>query len=130
MIAIDTNVIVRLIALDDAAQLALAERLVQSGPIFISLLALVEAEWVLRSKHGFDRAHLSYALKSLFLAETVRVELEDYALWALDQFEKGADLADMLLLVSARDCDSFATFDRRLSREVGSESPVRVEILI
>lgn len=129
MIAIDTNVIVRLIALDDAKQLASAEQLVQSGPIFVPLLAIVEAEWVLRSRHRFDRARICYAFKSLFLAETVQVELESFAHWALDRFAEGADLADMLLLVAARDCESFATFDRGVSRAAGPNSPIRVETL-
>ncbi len=129
MIAIDTNIIVRLIALDDPVQLATAEKLVMSGPVFIPLLALVEAEWVLRSRHGFERAALAFALKSLLLTETVQVELESLAFWALDRFEEGADLADMLLLVAARDCDSLATFDRRLPRASGANAPVRVDIL-
>ncbi len=129
MIAIDTNVIVRLIALDDPVQVSAAEKLVRSGPVFISLLAIVEAEWVLRSRHGLERAALAYALKSLLQAETVEVELESFAFWALDRFKDGADLADMFLLVAARDCDSFATFDRRLPLEAGADTPVRVEVL-
>ncbi len=129
MIAIDTNVVVRLIAQDDPDQLAVAEHLIQSGRVFVPLLAIVEAEWVLRSRHGLARADVFSALRNLLLMETVEVELEDLALWALDQFQAGADLADMALLVAARDCDSFATFDRRLPREAGLASPVRVEVL-
>jgi len=46
MRAIDTNVLVRLIARDDAAQVARAEKAIEKGA-WVSLLVLVETVWVL-----------------------------------------------------------------------------------
>src|SRR5262249_23917630 len=46
--AVDTNVLVRLIALDDAKQLAAAERFVEAGA-WVSHLVLIETTWVLDS---------------------------------------------------------------------------------
>jgi predicted nucleic-acid-binding protein len=48
MRAIDTNVLVRLLARDDPRQLASAEAFVQAGA-WVSLLVLMEAVWVLDS---------------------------------------------------------------------------------
>ena len=51
MRAIDTNVLVRLIARDDPKQVIAAEKFVEKGA-WVSHLALVEATWVLAA---YDR---------------------------------------------------------------------------
>jgi predicted nucleic-acid-binding protein len=129
VVAVDTNVIVRLIAMDDADQLRRAERTVAERGIFVSQIALLESAWVLGSIHGFDRRWVAQSMLALLKTENVQAELEDWAFWALEQAEQGADLADMLLLVAARDQEAFATFDKRLARKAGAGSPVRVETL-
>ena len=59
-IAIDTNVLVHLLVRDDEAQYAAAQRLVDQAaaaeePVLILLGALLEADWVLRSRYRLDR---------------------------------------------------------------------------
>ena len=48
MIAVDTNVLIRLVVADHAAQAARAAAVFRSGPVFIAKSVLLEAEWVLR----------------------------------------------------------------------------------
>lgn len=54
MPALDTNVLVRYIVQDDAAQLAAAKRLIsrfvtEGAALFVPLTVVLELEWVLRS---------------------------------------------------------------------------------
>ena len=58
MRAIDTNVLVRLVARDDARQVAAAESFVAGGA-WVPVVALVEAVWVLDAV--YRRSHLQIA---------------------------------------------------------------------
>jgi predicted nucleic-acid-binding protein len=49
VIAPDTNVLVRLLIVDDAAQSARARSIFEQGDILILKTVLLEAEWMLRS---------------------------------------------------------------------------------
>ena len=61
MRAVDTNVLVRLVARDDARQVASAEAFVAQGA-WISHLVLVEAVWVLSSVYECDAAGIVAAV--------------------------------------------------------------------
>jgi predicted nucleic-acid-binding protein len=70
MIAVDTNVLVRLVVKDDPDQFALAERLVreaaESGePCLVSDPVLCELEWVLESSYGASRSDVLAAMQNL-----------------------------------------------------------------
>ena len=114
MIALDTNILVRIITWDDPGQAKQAQALLANNLSFISLLALLETEWVLRSSHGYSRNGIADALFALFALPNIIVEQVALARWAVERYAQGADLGDALLLISARDCSEFATFDKRL----------------
>jgi predicted nucleic-acid-binding protein len=64
MFAVDTNIVVRYLVNDSAAQAARARRLVEREDIFVPLTVLLETEWVLRGVYGFtspDAIHLAAA---------------------------------------------------------------------
>ena len=131
-IAIDTNVIVRILVHDPTAldQCAAASRLVADAtaagePLFVSLCALLETEWVLRSRYKVDRQ----ALAATFIAmlETAGVEFEhdatvEEALYLFDQFPS-ADFADCLLAARATQLgrSRFLTFDAGAARLPNAE---------
>jgi len=48
MVAIDTNIVVRILTNDDPPQVARARRLLQGETAWIGLAVLMETEWVLR----------------------------------------------------------------------------------
>ena len=78
-IAIDTNVLVRLLVRDDEAQYAAAQRLVDEAaaaeePVLIVLGALLETEWVLRSRYKLDKASIAGALTALLESGDVEFE--------------------------------------------------------
>jgi len=114
VVAVDTNVVVRLLTLDDQDQAARAERLFASNRIFLPQTVLLETEWVLRRLYGFERQRVIDALRNLIALENLQAENEQTARLALDWADEGLDFADALHLASSRKVGHFATFDAKL----------------
>ena len=129
-IAIDTNVLVRILVQDPTApnQCAVARRLVTDAtaagePLLVSLCALLETEWVLRSRYRVSRKAMVAAFISMLEMPGIEFEHDatvEEALYLLDQFPS-ADFADCLLVARATHLgrSRFVTFDigaARLSR--------------
>jgi predicted nucleic-acid-binding protein len=114
MVAIDTNIVVRLLVNDDHSQTAKASVLFTRNKIFIPKTVVMETEWVLRGVYNIERGKISSALKALFSLEQVVIEDETVLFEALDLHKQGMDLADAIHLVSSRRAHSFATFDVKL----------------
>jgi predicted nucleic-acid-binding protein len=129
-VAIDTNVLVRLLVRDDEAQYKAARRLVDEAaaaeePVLILLGALLETEWVLRSRYKLDKASIAGAV--IALLESADVELEhpptvEEALYVWAQ-HPAADFADCLLTARAAHLgrNRFLTFDAGAARLPGAE---------
>ena len=129
-IAIDTNVLVRLLVRDDEAQYAAAQRLVDQAaaadePVLIVLGALLETEWVLRSRYKLDKASIAGAFTALLESADVEFEHpptveETLYVWAQ---HPGADFADCLLTARAAHLgrSRFLTFDAKAARLPGVE---------
>jgi len=120
MIAVDTNVLVRLLVGDDASQAAKAQglfdRAAEGGvSVWVSDTVLVELAWTLGRAYARDRRDIVKALRALCSHATVALESAAAARSATDAFEHGpADFADCLLSIKAQaaGCDQLATFDR------------------
>jgi len=131
-IAIDTNVLVRLLVCDDEAQYAAARRLVDQAaaaaePVLIVLGALLECEWVLRSRYHLDKASIAGTFSALL--ESADVEFEhpptvEEALYVWAQ-HPGADFADCLLSARAAHLGR----SRFLSFDAGAAGLPGVELL-
>jgi predicted nucleic-acid-binding protein len=120
--AIDTNVLVRVLIQDPTApaQCAAARRLVEETEaagetLFVSLCALLETEWVLRSRYKVGRASMAAAIVALL--ETPGIEFEHPAtveetLFLFEQ-HPSVDFADCLLAARALHLGRgrFLTFD-------------------
>src|SRR6202035_4503596 len=81
MLGIDTNVVIRLIISDDAEQTRRARKLVEQAlshdePVLVSLLVLLESEWVLRSRYGFNRESLLGIFRALLASRELSFEDE------------------------------------------------------
>ena len=116
MHAVDTNVVVRYLAGDDAAQAAKARAVIGQVPVFVPKTVLLEAEWVLRSVYGLAPERVIPALRAF--AGLPGVVVEDAALVAraMDWAEAGVGFADALHLAAAAGCEGFLTFDKRFAR--------------
>lgn len=118
-IAIDTNVLVRLLVRDDEEQYIAARRLLDQAeaadePILIMLCTLLEAEWVLRSRYKLDKAFIASSFMRLLESADVEFEHEptvEEALYLWAQHPR-ADFADCLLVARAAHlgCSRFLTF--------------------
>ena len=114
MVAIDTNIAVRLLVNDDPAQTKKVVELFNSNDVFIPKTVILETEWVLRGVYQIERARSNAALRGLLSLERVVVEDEWSLFAALDSHAKGMDFADALHLASSQRADRFATFDKPL----------------
>ena len=129
-IAIDTNVLVRLLVRDDEAQYAAAQRLVDRAsaaeePVLIVLSALLETEWVLRSRYKLDKASIADAFTKLLESADVAFEhppTVEEALYVWAQ-HPSVDFADCLLNARAAHLgrSRFVTFDAGSAQLPGAE---------
>ena len=128
MIALDTNVIVRLLVEDDPREAAAARSVVAaareaSDDLLIVDVVLCELEWVLEAAYGATRQEIAKAVQGLlddgafvFTDRTAVVEALAY------YRQSSADLSDCLIVVTARRAGAATTttFDRRLRRVPGA----------
>lgn len=129
MIAVDANVLLRLIVADDPCQLGIARQFVTTERTFVPITVTLECEWVLRSFYKYRPRDIAVAIEALTRLEQVTFEHVDGVRWALDRLVAGADFADMIHIVQggvAR-AAAFATFDEGIADEAGSAPllPVR-----
>ena len=128
MRAIDTNVIVRFLTADDAAQAAVARRAIEAGDIFIPMTVLLETEWVLRSGYGFSSDAIAASLAGLAGLPGVAVEDPLALASALDGMAGGMDFAAALHLAMADGCIAFLSFDLKLAKAATGRSSVPVMV--
>lgn len=119
-IAIDTNVLVRLLVRDDEAQFQAARRLVEQAeaagePLLIVLTVLLETEWVLRSRYRLDKGAIAATFARLLETDGVVLEHEPTAEEALYIWNQhaSADFADCVHNARAAQLgrSRFVTFD-------------------
>jgi predicted nucleic-acid-binding protein len=129
MRAVDTNVLVRLLARDDPGEVAAAESFVARGA-WVSQLVLVEAVWVLESVYELERAAQARAVAMLLNHRDLTVQDSDVVATALEHFKArgGVSFSDCLVLEVARKAGHvpLGTFDRDLAKLDGAE-PVQSE---
>jgi predicted nucleic-acid-binding protein len=114
MIALDTNVVVRFLTADDAAQARRARRLIESNEVLVPATVLLEAEWVLRAGYGFGQEQIQTCFLALLGIPTLHTDAPDRVNQALDWYAAGLDFADALHLAFSQSAEQFATFDDKL----------------
>jgi predicted nucleic-acid-binding protein len=113
VVAVDTNVLIRLITQDDARQSDRAARLFQREEVWIAKTVLLETDWVLRSLYGFTVEDVRVALTRLAGLSNVHLEDPLAVARALAWPEARLDFADGLHLASRGESLRFASFDER-----------------
>lgn len=135
MIALDTNVLVRLLVEDEEEDAVRQRRRVAAllratsaagDRLFVPSVVLCEAVWVMRTSYRVSRAALAAAVAGLLGTKHLAFDAPDRVSRALNAFAAGkGDFADYLIREHARaaGCDAVATFDRALLREDGFRAP-------
>ena len=112
MIAVDTNVIVRLLTHDEDRQYKKAYSLFSSHQVFIPDTVIQETEWVLRYAYEFSVEDICRALAALFGLENVHLANPVRIAQAVDWHRKGLDFSDALHLGSCQEFEKFYSFDK------------------
>ncbi len=124
MRAVDTNILVRLIARDDAKQTALAESYVSKGA-WVSHLVLAETIWVLERVYELRTAAITQVIEMLLHHKTLTFQDSETIASALEYFRSrpSVGFSDCLILETARKAGHtpLGTFDRNLSKLAGVE---------
>lgn len=127
MLGIDTNILVRLLIADDASQTRRARQIVETSiergePVLVSLLVMIETEWVLRSRYDLTKVETLTVLRRLLEARELDFEDEPAIGEALFNWkDSSAGFTDCLIAAHNRQigCTVTATFDARAARVPG-----------
>lgn len=127
MIAIDTNVLVRLLVRDDRRQFAAATAVLERAaeadePCYLSDGVLCETAWVLTSVYDAGRADVLAALTAVGADARYRVDDREALAQALRAYEDGrGGFADYLIAARAHAAGARTTFtfDRKLENREG-----------
>jgi predicted nucleic-acid-binding protein len=119
MLAVDTNVLVRLLARDDADQVSAAEAFVSRGA-WVSHLVLAETFWVLDSVYDLTRVQIATAIEMLLNHRELSLQDAEVVTAALDHYRRrpAVEFSDCLVLEIARKAGHLpvATFDRNFAK--------------
>lgn len=127
MIAIDTNIIVRLLTKDDEKQYTISRELFETRDIYIPDTVILETEWVLRYAYDFDSSQICNAFRKLFGLPNVNLTNQYVVVKAIDWHENGLDFADALHLALSQNLSSIKTFDAKFINRSKNLSSCKVE---
>lgn len=127
MIAIDTNVVVRLLVSDDLAQYEKARHVVAMHEVFVPDTVILETEWVLRYAYGFAFEAVCDALIKLFGLPNVHLANPALIAQAIDWHRQGLDFADALHLANSKSCEILMTFDAQFVKRARGLSACAVK---
>ena len=124
MKAVDTNILVRFSIEDDAQMAEAAAKTLEAAekdrePLFVSLLVVLELNWVLASCYQFSRSDILDAFNELLSMPALTFEASDClnSMIALGRTTK-LDISDLLIGLKAQKegCDITLTLDQRALR--------------
>ena len=130
MIGLDTNVLVRYLAQDDAKQAAAATRLIEKDlsvgtPGFVSLVVLVELCWVLKRIYAATPEEIGATVDGLLALPQIHVERRDVVQKTLraaggTKPAKGGFVDRLIAEISRSEgCSRIMTFDKLAVRDAG-----------
>ena len=128
MIAVDTNVLVRILVDDPGAALQMQSAralLAKSAVLYVPQIVQVETVWVLESAYGFDKPSICTILDHLLHHPQFQLQAVESFESAVSLFRKHtADFSDCLILTesASRKLQLF-TFDKKLGRMKGAAIP-------
>ena len=127
MIALDTNLLARLLLKDDAAQHARVKALLRTNQVFTApVTVFLELVWVLEA-NGVDCPDICRGISLLLGLENFAPPDAQAVRQALRAYEQGVDFADALHFVLSGSDQTLLTFDKtfvRKAAKLGLAPPV------
>ncbi len=127
MIAVDTNVLVRLLTGDNPAQYKASVALFSTAQIFVPVTVLLETEWVLRAAFGLSPADIGDAFKRVLGLPNVAVTDGPRLSQAIAWHQQGVDFADALHLALCQGHETLKTFDTAFIKQAKALGECAVE---
>ena len=119
-VALDTNLLVRLLTNDDPEQARrVADLIDDSSACFVPITVVLELEWVLRGAYQLPREAIIRAFRGLNAIRQLHLEQEQQVLQALEAYGQGLDFADALHLLRSEGCAALVSFDRAFAAKAG-----------
>ena len=113
MIALDTNVVVRIIVDDDPDQVQQAQALLDENRCVIPITVVLEASWVLEASYQLPVSVVASSLRQFLGLEHVEAPYMPAIEQALRGYEAGLDFADALhRALAPKNAEALATFDQ------------------
>ncbi len=125
MIGVDTNVLVRLFVVDNAAQSEVARQFFAersaADPAFVSLVVVAEFAWLLDDAYNFSHAEIVETLKRIMASPDFVLESPEFIAGAVVLGEqRKIDISDFLIARVALEhgSRSVVTFDRDAAKRI------------
>ena len=114
-VVVDTNVLVRAVVRDDAAQARVAAKVLMDAELIaVALPCLCEFVWVLRKVYGIDTEDIAAAIRALLAAANVQVNRPAVDA-GLSVLEANGDFADGVIAYEGTwlGGETFVSFDKQ-----------------
>lgn len=124
MIGVDTNILVRLVIVEEphsTRAVAFFGARSPADPAFISLVVMAEFAWVLKKKYKQGVDQIARAVQSLLDSDDFIVECRDRVEWALAHYSRSRiDFSDLLIARSSEvsGASRTSTFDHAAAKYV------------
>jgi predicted nucleic-acid-binding protein len=129
MIAVDTNLLARLLLQDDAAQYKKVKALFKTRQTFTApITVMLELVWVLES-NDCSADEIASGLTALIGLPNFKPERVDAIREALRRYAEGVGFADALHLALVDDAQKFLTFDKAFVRQ-GDKLKLRPDVVL
>jgi predicted nucleic-acid-binding protein len=126
MIGLDTNILVRFFAQDDARQSPLATRLInglsRDSPAFVSIVTICELAWVMESNYDLTKQEIIAIVRQLLESDELVIEDKPLVWAAFSGYQANAlDFSDAVVLEAGKNagCTHTVTFDKAAARVAG-----------
>jgi predicted nucleic-acid-binding protein len=134
LIALDTNVLVRILTADDLVQYTQARKFIEAHCIeegeeprlYVPAVVICEIAWVLATVHNYHRDLIRMSIQGLLESRDLVFGERATVEAALEAFAKGrGEFADYFIREGAlrAGCESVATFEKRLHGETAFHAP-------
>jgi predicted nucleic-acid-binding protein len=128
VVAVDTNVLVRLLVNDQAAQHRASRNLFATESVYVADTVLLECEWILRDVFELSPQDTCAAFRKVCGLKNVSLSDPELVARVIDWHEAGLDFADSFHLATSG-VRTFRTFDKKLAKQAARHTNRSVRLV-